>query len=129
MTLTQVFPAVPETWSGSTPEWAIYWALRTMGLKPDVDFVYQSAQMGGRMEKGGAVIDFLFFNPPNLGINVQSIYFHYTGQQRRGQIQRAQLEAIGIRMIFIDEADALRDPKYYVAEALMFRDHSLMAGR
>lgn len=124
-------PEPPEWWPGSRPEYYVYWALLSLGKRIDVDFTYQSPQMGGRLAKGGAVIDFLFINPPNLGINVSSRYYHYrtTPQRMRGQMQRAQLEGYGIRLIFIDEEDALSDPRWYVREALEFRDHSFEAGR
>jgi len=121
---------VPEWWMGSKPEYYIYHALISLGLKSNVDFVYQSAQLGGRLEKGGAVVDFLFYNPPNLAVNIQSVYYHYRGvtQKVRGQMQRAQLEGLGLRIVYIDEEDALRDPRFYAKEALNFRDHSRMTG-
>ena len=123
-------PEPPEDWQGSKPEWAIFHALISLGKKLGVDFEYQSAFLGGRLAKGGAVVDFLFYNPPNLAINVQSVFYHYREitQKVRGQMQRAQLEGMGLRVIFIDEADALRAPHWYVREALQFRDHSRMAG-
>lgn len=126
-----IIPDPPEDWAGSKPEWSIFWGLLSLGLKPDRDFVYQSAQMGGRLAKGGAVVDFLFYNPPNLAINIQSTYYHYVGvvTQARGQMQRAQLEGYGLRMIYIEEEDALRDPRFYIREALRGIDHSRMSGR
>ena len=122
---------VPEWWQGSKPEYFIYNALLSLGLKPDRDFVYQSSQLGGRLEKGGAVVDFLFYNPPNLAVNIQSVYYHYRGitQKVRGQMQRAQLEGLGLKVIYIDEEDALRNPRYYVQQALMGNDLSMMSGR
>lgn len=124
----QAFPEPPETWVGSRPEWAIYHALLSLGKKEGVDFTYQSSQLGGRMEKGGAVIDFLFYDPPNLGVNIQSTYYHYreVSQRVKGAMQRAQLEAYGIKMIYIDEEDALKAPRYFVMEAMAGRDHSQM---
>lgn len=124
-------PEVPEDWVGSRPEFYIFWALLSLGKKPDRDFTYQSAQMGGRLERGGAVVDFLFYDPPNLAINVQSTYYHYRTitQQTRGQMQWAQLEGLGLHLIFIDEEDALSNPKYFVQEAMEFRDHSLMTNK
>lgn len=123
--LNRVFPEPPETWVGSRPEWAIYHALLSLGKKPDVDFDYQSSFMGGRMSKGGAVVDFLIFEPPTA-INIQSTYYHYqnVNQRQRGEFQRAQLEGMGITVIFIDEEDALREPRFYVKEALEGRSHA-----
>jgi len=124
-------PDPPANWMGSKPEFYVYHALISLGKKPGVDFVFQSAFMGGRMQKGGDVVDFLFYNPPNLAINIQSTYYHYTsaGLKARGQMQRAQLEGMGLKVIFIDEADALRNPRFYAREALSGIDHSRMGGR
>lgn len=83
--------------------------------------------MGGRIEKGGAVIDFLFLNPPDLAINVQGEYWHYElGSEVRARdvIIRQSLAAWGITLIFIDESDLLSDPEYYVRQALNYRDLS-----
>lgn len=123
-------PLPPTDWVGSTPEWAIYWALTQLGLKPNEDFTYQSPQAGGRLEYGGAVLDFLL-PARNLGINVQSIYFHYRTVESRGHdmMIRAMMEGMGITVIYIDEEDALRDPLFYTKEALAERDHSLMTRR
>jgi len=85
------------------------------------------------MQKGGMIIDFEFFDPPDLSINVQGVYYHYefgveTGA--RDKIARAQLAGEGITLIFIDEDDLLNDADYYVTEALRYRDHSrLGSGR
>ena len=130
-TNTQAYPEPPEWWIGSRPEWAVYWALISLGKKPDIDFSYQSAQLGGRLSKGGAVIDFLMYDPPNLAINVQSTFYHYRtfAQQTKGQLQRVQLEGYGLTVIYIDEQDALSNPRYFVQEALMGNDYSLMAGK
>jgi hypothetical protein len=121
----------PATWPGSRAEWAIFQALLSLGKKPGVDFIYQSPFFGGRLQKGGVVVDFLFYNPPNLAINVQSVWYHYIGvvAQMRDQMQRARLEGVGLRVIYIDEEDALRNPRFYVREALAFRDHSRMTAR
>jgi hypothetical protein len=117
----------PVTWAGSTPEWTVYWALTQLGYKPDYDFVYQSPQAGGRLEYGGAVIDF-YFPEERLAINVQSRYYHYQQAESimHDAMQRAMMEGWGIRMIYIDEADALANPTYFVKEAIAGRDHSRM---
>ncbi len=122
-----VVPEPPADWTGSRPEWAIYWALLNMGKKDGIDFIYQSSRMGGRLSKGGVVIDFLFLDPPNLAINVISRYYHYatTPQRTADELQRALLEGQGLKVIFIDETDALRNPKYYVQDALNGIDHSV----
>lgn len=120
-------PPAPASWVGSLPEWKIFYALVQLGYKPDVDFTYQSAWMGGRMAKGGVVLDF-YLPDYSLAINVQGIYWHYkdTTMMVNAQIQRAQVEQLGITLIFIDEEHALANPTFYVKEALAGRDHSRM---
>jgi len=115
----------PYEWSGSKPEWAIWWALTQIGLKPEKDFIYQSPQAGGRLQLGGAVLDF-YLPDRQLAINVQSTYYHYaqTASKIHDQLTRAMMIGWGIEVIFIDEENALADPVYYVKEALALRDHS-----
>lgn len=116
---TTNIPQPPINWTGSIPEWNVYWALIQLGLKDGIDFIYQSAQMGGRLSLGGVVLDFFF---PSLGmaINVQSTYYHYrtTSMQARGEIQRAQVEGMGIRLLYVQEEDVARNPIFYVRKAL-----------
>jgi len=117
----------PEWWEGSVPEWITYEALEKAGKQPGFDFTYQSPLLGGRIQKGGVVIDFDFSNPPDLAINVQGVYFHYqfgVETRARDEMVRAQLAGSGQILIFIDEDDLLEDPDYYVMEALRYRDHS-----
>ena len=122
---------VPQGWTGSVPEWLTYESLQKAGKIPGQDFTYQSPLLGGRISKGGAVIDFDFNNPPDLAINVQGVYFHYqfgveTGA--RDRMARAQLAGEGKQLIFIDEDDLYNDTDYYVLEALRYRDHSRLGG-
>ena len=128
---TQVAQQVPPDWPGSIPEYMAYQAFIALGRQPGEDFTYQSPLMGGRMEKGGVVLDFVFTNAPDLAVNVQGVYYHYeTGvnTQARDMFARAQVEGAGVRLIFIDDDDLFRDPEYYCREALNYRDHSRMAG-
>jgi len=128
MTLQQTL-AVPAGWPGSLPEYLVYTALIQLGKQPGLDFVYQSPLMGGRLERGGLVIHFLFINPPDLAINVQGEYFH---QQQgstaiaRDKMARAQLAGQGITLIFIDAGDVTADPVRYVRDALNYIDHSFL---
>ena len=122
-------PELPPDWEGSLPEYLAFTALIKLGKDPGVDFTYQSPLMGGRMTKGGAVIDFEFINPPDLAVNVQGVYYHYefgVEQKARDIITRAQMAGQGITLVFIDEDDIMQDPEYYVKEALNYRDHSRM---
>ena len=117
----------PEGWEGSVPEWVAYQTLEKAGKRPGEDFTYQSPLLGGRITKGGVVIDFDFSNPPDLAINVQGVYFHYqfgVATGARDVMARAQLAGEGKQLVFIDEDDLLEDPDYYVTEALRYRDHS-----
>jgi hypothetical protein len=118
----------PPDWPGSLPEFLVYQELLRRGLREGLDFVYQSRQMGGRLYKGGAIVDFLFFNPPDLAIDVQSEFFHYRTAELRGhdELQRIALEGQGITVIYIDEFDILKNVGFFVSEALRFRDHSRM---
>jgi len=122
---------VPPSWPGSLPEYIAYITFEQLGKVPGEDFSYQSSRMGGRLDKGGIVLDFVFSNPPDLAVNVQGVYYHYeTGvnTQARDMFARAQVEGAGVRLIFIDDDDLFRDPEYYCREALNYRDHSRMAG-
>ena len=122
---------VPPSWPGSLPEYIAYITFEQLGKVPGEDFSYQSSRMGGRLDKGGVVLDFVFTNPPDLAVNVQGVYYHYeTGvnTQARDMFARAQVEGAGVRLIFIDDDDLFRDPEYYCREALNYRDHSRMAG-
>ena len=118
---------VPAGWEGSLPEYVAYEAFQRAGKVPGVDFTYQSPLQGGRMEKGGQVLDFLFNDPPDLAVNVQGVYYHYQfGIESRARdiMAREQMLGAGITVIFIDEDDIMQDPDYYVREALNYRDHS-----
>ena len=122
---------VPPSWPGSLPEYIAYITFEQLGKVPGEDFSYQSSRMGGRLDKGGVVLDFVFTNPPDLAVNVQGVYYHYeTGVNTRARdiFARAQVERAGVRLIFIDDDDLFRDPEYYCREALNYRDHSRMAG-
>ena len=122
---------VPEGWTGSLPEWQFYASLVELGYEPNEDFTYQSPLMGGRMDKGGLVIDFMFNDPPDLAVNVQGVYYHYEfGVEAKAQdiMAKASLAGQNITLIFIDDDDLMSDPRYYCREALRYRDHSRLGG-
>ena len=124
---TQSQQQVPANWQGSMPEYVAYLAFERAGKIPGVDFTYQSPLEGGRRDKGGQVLDFLFSDPPDLAVNIQGVYYHYEfgiETLARDKIGREQMLQSGIHVIFIDEDDILADPDYYVREALNYRDHS-----
>ena len=115
----------PEWWTargGSEPEYYIYKALQRRGLVEGVDFQYQSPQSGGRMQLGGAIVEFLLVFPP-IGINVQSLYYHAsTATQRSHDVMvRSTLEGKGIQVMFISENEAINNPDGAVADAITGR--------
>lgn len=116
---------------GTLPELVVYGILEGMGYKVGVDFTFQSAKYGGRLDRGGLVIDFLFNNPPGLAINPLGEYFHYQlrgGTRAEDLMERELLESDGITLIFIDEGDLMGPrARWFVEEALRFRDHSKLA--
>ena len=129
--VTQSQVAVPPNWEGSVPEYITYQTFIELGLKPGLDFAYQSPLLGGRMEKGGFVLDFLFNNPPDLAVNVQGVYYHYefgVEAKARDVMARASLAGQNITLIFIDDDDLMRDPRFYCREALNYKDHSRLGG-
>ena len=128
---TQADIQIPANWPGSVPEYVAYQAFIKLGLEPGRDFTYQSPLMGGRLDKGGFVIDFLFTMPPDLAVNVQGVYYHYefgVEAKARDVIARSALAGQNITLVFIDDDDLLRDPEYYCREALNYQDHSRLGG-
>ena len=128
---TQQITEVPAGWQGSLPEYVAYTTFASIGLRPGQDFIYQSPLLGGRIDKGGLVLDFLFNDPPDLAVNVQGVYYHYefgVETKARDIIAREGAVGRGLTLIFIDEDDLLRDPEYYCREALRYRDHSRLGG-
>ena len=122
---------IPNSWPGSGPEYIAYSTFIELGREPGQDFTYQSPLMGGRLDKGGFVIDFMFTDPPDLAINVQGVYYHYefgVEAKARDVMARASLAGQNITLIFIDDDDLMSDPRYYCREALNYRDHSRLGG-
>jgi len=117
----------PEWWIGTGPEYLCWQALLKLGLKPDIDFSYQSQLAGGRMEKGGRVVDFEIYNPPDIAIKVQGLFFHYekgSAVRQSDILTREYLATLGIQLIFIDEDDLIEDARGIVADALAGIDRS-----
>ena len=113
----------------SKPELKIYGELKRRGLRHGIDFIYQRSQFGGRTTRGGFETDFMIFNPvPNLALEIQGEYFHYTKRGTIGyvadRLKRVALAGLGIRVVFIDERDALNRPRWAVGQAFIGQDHS-----
>ena len=122
---------IPNSWPGSVPEYVAYSTFIELGREPGQDFTYQSPLMGGRLDKGGFVIDFMFSDPPDLAINVQGVYYHYefgVEAKARDVMARASLAGQNLTLVFIDDDDLMSDPRYYCREALNYRDHSRLGG-
>ncbi len=118
---------IPEGFPGTTPEWLVYQALTQLGYKDGEDFDYQSSEQGGRAERGGSVLDFYIISL-NLCINIQGTYWHYgrVGQTANDVLIRESLESQGIRVVYLDEDDVMRNARYFVEEALKGNDYSRM---
>ena len=128
---TQAQVQIPSNWPGSIPEYVAYQTFIELGRRPGEDFTYQSPLMGGRMDKGGIILDFLFTNPPDLAVNVQGVYYHYefgVEAKARDIMARASLAGQNLTLVFIDDDDLMSDPRYYCREALNYRDHSRLGG-
>lgn len=115
----------PPEFTGTRPEWAIWWALEKLGKLPGEDFSYEARQPGVGAS-GQAQVDFLIHSV-SIAIEVQGRFWHYGQGSKKvtNDILRvSEFARQGIKVIFIDEPDALSDPIYYVKEALEGNDHS-----
>ena len=111
---------VNDTLLATKPERVIYSVLTKMGIQ----FTFQSKFFGGRTVRGGIIADF-YLPTYSLVISVLGEYYHYEKNRLAIDIlQRTALEGDGIHVIFIDEEDALKNPKYYIEEAIRGFDHS-----
>lgn len=128
-----VFPPMPEEWkernpSGTVPEWAIFWALLTLGYEENSSFYYQPS-FSQQNVTFFTTLDF-FLPDEGIGIEIQGEYWHYEQGPDRilKDIQRQQvLAGYDIEVIFIDAEDAETDPIYYAKEAIQGIDHSALA--
>jgi len=128
---TTLFQPAPTSWEGSEPEWIFHSTLIRLGYLPDQDFSYQSPLMGGRLDKGGAILDFVFYNPPDLAVNIQGVYYHYelgADTKARDIMIRESMAGQGTHLIFIDEDDLREDPVGVTRLALNYRDVSRLGG-
>lgn len=116
------WPAAPPDFQGTRPEWLVYWALTKLGLTPQIDFTFQSSQMGPRWQAGSSVVDFLIVNRVRpLCLRAQGMWWHYEAgspKQAKDILQRQELEESGIEVVDVDEDDILRDPLFYTQRAL-----------
>lgn len=122
-----LFPPKPPDFQGTLPEWNILLAHWQLGLKEDVQFVYLWNAANPNSETRRTQIDFMELDI-NLGIQIQGFFFHYVGFDgwviQNDQEKRADLEALGLPIVAIDEEDANADPVYYLRAAREGRDLS-----
>lgn len=113
--------AAVDIMMATKPELAVYRALIKLG-EP---FEFQSAMMGGREVRGGAVADFLL-NQYSLIISVIGWYWHTNRPETaaRDSLQRIALASQGYTVIYIDEDHALQNATFYCQEAIRGVDHS-----
>jgi hypothetical protein len=112
------------TGQNSATEWLVYWALfKILGQSTDDPrqppfyglfpfFQYQSAQLGGHTRAlGSAVVDFVLFHGRTIvGVRIVTERFHIfasSRQQSADALQRAQLEANGLKVIDVYDNDLL----------------------
>lgn len=115
----------PAEWGGTRPEWAVYWALTKLGKQPGIDFTYRPKLSTGWTNSGQSEVDFL--TDENIAIEIQGRFWHYGQGSRKviNDIMRVSSFALqGIKIIFIDEPDALSDPIHFTKEALQGNDLS-----
>lgn len=115
----------PVEWTGTRPEWAIYWALGSIGLDPNSDFTY-AARLPGVGTSYYSTVDFLMHDY-DIGIEVQGSYWHMgQGSERifHDELRAVLFASQGMKVIFIDEQDCLDDPIFFTKEALEGVDHS-----
>lgn len=125
------FPDPPPFWTGTLPEWAVYWAhAPAQRGQEGVLWGYQTP-VGGGYNLAGMVPDFLEFDV-RIAININGSYWHYRkGSQpiKNDRLQRLVMQRFDYTLIVIDEEDALADPIHFLKDAIAGIDHSLSARR
>lgn len=109
------------------PEWYVNWGLQQNDKVNGVDYNYRGEVELISSLAAAAQLDFTMIDGTQIAIEVQGIHWHYElgfNKIAMDEVRRTELISAGWLVIQIDEDDALRDPKYYVTEALAGRDHS-----
>ena len=105
---------------GTLPEWQVYlWLLR----RKERGWTFQSSIMGGRLQLGGVIADFLFSPPnwvPSMVWRVQGEYFHLASAEKQVQdlLQRVTLEDQGFQVVDILANDVLTNREEVLEAAL-----------
>lgn len=108
--------------STSLPEWFLYWASAKVFNDPKDprqppfyggrDWGYQLDQLGGRREKGGAVVDFIYYLAGEVvGVRLQTYRFHLTAGAEKIAFDEAQRFSLASDMTVRDiyEEDVIED--------------------
>lgn len=116
------------TGQNSLTEWWFYWGMAKAFRNPrdqDIrtppffggwpDWGYQVAELGGHTRAlGSAVVDFVVYQGPTIiGIRIVTERFHIFADSRKqayDALQRADLEANGMRVVDIYDDEILGDP-------------------
>jgi len=109
------------------PEWYVNWGLQQNDKRLGIDYEYRGEVQFLSSLATAAQLDFTMRDGSQIAIEVQGIHWHYElGFEKiaMDKVRRTELVASGWVVMQIDEDDALRDPVYYVREALAGRDHS-----
>ena len=109
------------------PEWYVNWGLQRNGKKNGLDYNYRGEVKFLPSLATATQLDFTMIDGSQIAIEVQGVHWHYElgfDKIAQDRIRRTELVSAGWQVIQIDEDDALRDPEYYVREALSGRDHS-----
>jgi multisubunit Na+/H+ antiporter MnhB subunit len=102
------------------PELAVRYELTRLGIY----YEEQVPFFGGREAAGGAVTDF-YIPAYALVLSVIGIYWHESPARRaQDLLQRIALFSVGIFTVYITDEQINRNVRYYVEEALQYRDHS-----
>lgn len=92
------------------PEATVHRELTRRRLVDGIHFDFQSSMLGGRIDLGGAVVDFLFLDRP-IALRVQGEFWHQPfsamGQGVNDEDQKLQLELRGYTVLDLWESTIL----------------------
>lgn len=120
----------PEGWPGTKPEWAVHWALISLGYEENIDFFYRF-NIAGIGSSYYSQFDFVLPDF-NIAIEVQGEFWHYAqGHTKIAEdlLRRNLAAQHNYNLIFIDEDAVLERPRYLVEEAIRGIDHSKLSRR
>ena len=109
-------------WGGTRLEYAVFhWLESRLRYVPEVDFFFQSSELGGRSIVGGAVVDFELPDD-GLAFRVQGEFFHLNtvGAIGNDRIQKALIESERPELVVVDifESDIKQRLDYVMRQAM-----------